>query len=109
LAESESRLAANNEWIKYIAIASYDVMWDWDIDTGEIYAGDSVKEVFGYTVHNNITHFNNFCECLIGAEKGRVKTKIGKRLLRPLKYGMMLLCSNIAMAPLHPPPAGQVL
>ena len=44
---SDARLAENNEWIKYIARASYDVMWDWDIMTGEIYVGDSIKEVFG--------------------------------------------------------------
>jgi hypothetical protein len=32
-AKSDARLAENSEWIKYIAKASYDVMWDWDIVT----------------------------------------------------------------------------
>ena len=80
LAKSEIRLAENNEWIKYIAKASYDVMWDWDIASGEIYVGDSIKEVFGYTVHNNTTHFNNFCRCLIPAEKSMVEKKIQEAL-----------------------------
>lgn len=83
--KSDARLAKNNEWIKYIAKASYDVMWDWDISTGEIYVGDSIKEVFGYTVHNNITHFINFCQCLIPAEKNKVEKKIMETLASPAK------------------------
>lgn len=51
--KSDARLAENSEWIKYMAKTSYDVMWDWDIVTGEIYVGDSVEEVFGYKVPNN--------------------------------------------------------
>ena len=85
LEKSEIRLAENNEWIKYIAKASYDVMWDWDIASGEIYVGDSIKEVFGYTVHNNTTHFNNFCRCLIPAEKGIVEKKIQETLASSAK------------------------
>ncbi len=74
--KSDARLAENNEWIKYIAKTSYDVMWDWDIVTGEIYVGDSIEEVFGYKVKNNTVYFNHFSRCLIGHEKAMVEKKI---------------------------------
>lgn len=76
LAKSDTRLAENNEWIKYIARASYDVMWDWDIATGEIYAGDGVEEVFGYKVQNNTVKITAFMECLLPEEKDTVEKKL---------------------------------
>jgi PAS domain S-box-containing protein len=82
---SDARLAENNEWIKYIAKASYDVMWDWDIATGEIYVGDSIKEVFGYDLQNNTTDFSNFCKCLLPEECEMVTDKINKILASPGK------------------------
>ncbi|MEP7236777.1 MAG: PAS domain-containing protein, partial [Ferruginibacter sp.] len=79
-AKSDARLSENNEWIKYIAKASYDVMWDWDIASGEIYVGDSIKEVFGYSLQNNTMNFTDFCNCLLPEEKDRVESKILKAL-----------------------------
>ncbi len=78
--KSNTRLAENNEWIKYIAETSYDVMWDWDIVSGEIYVGDSVEEVFGYAVQNNTVRFADFSNCLLLEEKDTVE----KKLLRTL-------------------------
>ena len=78
--KSDARLAENNEWIKNIAKTSYDVMWDWDIVTGEIYVGDSVEEVFGYKVQNNTVYFNHFRRCLITDEKNIVEKKLLKAL-----------------------------
>jgi PAS domain S-box-containing protein len=79
--KSDARLAENNEWIKHIAKTSYDVMWDWDIVTGEIYVGDSVEEVFGYKVQNNTVYFNHFTRCLIGDEKNIVEKKLWDTLV----------------------------
>ena len=80
LAKSEARLAENNEWIKYIAQASYDVMWDWDITTGEIYVGDSIAEVFGYKVKNNIMNFIDFIGYLLPADRDKVEKKLSMTL-----------------------------
>jgi PAS domain S-box-containing protein len=80
LEKSDERLAENNEWIKYIAKTSYDVMWDWDIATNDIYVGDSIEEVFGYKVKNNTVHFTDFCNCLLPQEKDAVEKKIWKTL-----------------------------
>ncbi len=74
--KSDARLAENTEWIKYITKASYDVMWDWDIPTGEIYVGDSIEEVFGYRVENNTINFTDFWHCLLPEEKDAVKMRL---------------------------------
>jgi PAS domain S-box-containing protein len=75
-AKTVARLAENNEWIKYIAKASYDVMWDWDVSTGEVYVGESVKEIFGYKVKYNTISFNNFLRCLLPEDTIAVEKKI---------------------------------
>ncbi|MEO8960512.1 MAG: PAS domain-containing protein [Ginsengibacter sp.] len=76
LAQSDARLAENTEWIKYIAKASYDVMWDWNIATSEIYVGDSEEEVFGYHIQNNTIHFKDFIKCLVPEEKNIFEKKL---------------------------------
>ncbi|MEO5684325.1 MAG: PAS domain-containing protein [Chitinophagaceae bacterium] len=85
LAKSDARLAANNEWIRYIAAASYDVMWDWDIKTGQIYAGESVSELFGYHVAGKTVYFKDFTNCLLPEAKETVKKKLMKVLDSPAK------------------------
>jgi PAS domain S-box-containing protein len=77
---SDAKIEENNEWIKYIAKTSYDVMWDWDISSGEIYVGDSIEEVFGYKVKNNTVNFTDFSMCLLPGEKDTVEIKLQKAL-----------------------------
>lgn len=79
-AKSDDRQSENNKWKKYIAETSYDVMWDWDITTGEIYAGDSVEEIFGYKLLNNISNFTLFLRCLLPEEKIRLEEKLVKAI-----------------------------
>lgn len=79
-AKSDARFFKNNEWIKYIAKTSYDVMWDWDIASGEIYVGDSIEEVFGYKVKNNLVKFIDFTMCLLQEEKDIVEEKLREAL-----------------------------
>ena len=78
--KSDTRLAENKEWVKYISKTSYDVMWDWDIASGEIYVGDSMEEVFGYQIQNNTVTFTNFMECLKQNEKDTVEKKLWETL-----------------------------
>jgi PAS domain S-box-containing protein len=77
---SDEKLADNNKWIKYIAETSYDVMWDWDIASSEIYVGQSIRELFGYKVKNNRMVFADFCKCLIDEEKESVQEKLKQAL-----------------------------
>ncbi|HEY5407074.1 MAG TPA: PAS domain-containing protein [Ginsengibacter sp.] len=83
LTKSDLRLEENNKWISYIAKTSYDVMWDWNLTTGQIYVGDSIEEVFGYKVQNNTINFKDFSRCLLPQEKETVI----KKLLKTLKSG----------------------
>jgi PAS domain S-box-containing protein len=97
LAKSAARLEENNEWIKYIAKTSYDVMWDWNIATGQIYVSDSVEEVFGYKVQNNTIAYTDFIENLLPEEKERVEKKIGRILAtgsKSWKDTYMVRCRN---------------
>ncbi|MBK9530890.1 MAG: PAS domain-containing protein [Chitinophagaceae bacterium] len=84
--KSDYRLAANNEWIKSISKTSYDVMWDWDITSGKIYVGDSIKEVFGYEVKNNTVHFKDFAGKLLLKEKNAVEKRLFKVLASESKH-----------------------
>lgn len=80
LAKSDARLAENNEWKKYIGKTSYDVMWDWEIGSEQIYVSDSLLEVFGYKVKNNTITFSAFGLCLLPEEKDRVEKRLAKVL-----------------------------
>ena len=74
--KTDTKFSENVEWIKNISRTSYDVMWDWDIAIGEIYVGDSVKEIFGYNVKNNTIKFSDFTSKLIREEKDRIEKKL---------------------------------
>ncbi len=74
--KTDTTLSENDEWIKNISRTSYDVMWDWDIAIGEIYVGDSVKEIFGYNVKNNTIKFSDFTSKLNREEKDRIEKKL---------------------------------
>lgn len=76
--KSDIKEAENNEWKKSIGKTSYDVMWDWNITSGQIYVGESIEEVFGYKVGNNTISFANFKEKLLPEEKDAVEKKLYK-------------------------------
>ena len=101
LERADDRLDDNNDWIRHIAKVSYDVMWDWNIRTGEIYVGDSIEEVFGYKTGNNSTDFKNFTRCLVPEEKGRIEQKLLKTLASRKKTwsdSYKLKCSDGSVA-----------
>jgi PAS domain S-box-containing protein len=79
-AKSDKWQAGNTEWIKLIAEASYDVMWDWNKAIAQIYVGGSIEEVFGYKVQNNQVSFTDFTRCLLPDEKYRVEEKLWETL-----------------------------
>lgn len=68
------------EWKKNMGKTSYDVMWEWDIATDQIYVGDSVHEVFGYEISGNSISFSQFIEKVFPEEKERFKKKLLKTL-----------------------------
>ena len=78
LEKSDSREKKNNEWIRNVGETSYDVMWDWNISSGEIYVGDSITEVFGYKVKNNRVQLKDFIRCLLPEEMKILEKKLMK-------------------------------
>lgn len=68
-AKSDARQAENIQWKKNIGIKLYDVMWDWNIATGEIFVGDSLEEVFGYKIPNNKINLARFPRLFAGRRK----------------------------------------
>jgi len=72
----EDQLLKKREWIKYIATSSYDVMWDWDIRTNNIYVGESIKKVLGFNVLNNITTFDKCLKHIPEEDRKRVEDKL---------------------------------
>ncbi|MGZ5253628.1 MAG: PAS domain-containing protein [Flavitalea sp.] len=76
LEKSDAKLEEYNELIKHIGKTSYDVMWDWNVTSGEIYVGDSVEELFGYRLKNNRMRFADFTNCLDPHDNDIVKSKL---------------------------------
>jgi PAS domain S-box-containing protein len=83
LEKSDSREKKNNEWIRNVGEISYDVMWDWNISSGEIYVGDSITEVFGYKAKNNRVQLKDFIRCLLPEEMKILE----KRLMKIIHSG----------------------
>lgn len=76
LDKSDAKLEEYNELIRHIGKTSYDVMWDWNLDSGEIFVGDSVEELFGYELVNNKIRFTDFINCLSSTDKDLIKNKL---------------------------------
>lgn len=75
-----------SKWIKHIARTSYDVMWDWDLRSGLIYVGESVKEIFGYRLKNNTVLYKKARVCLFPEHKELLEDKLFKKLNTRAKY-----------------------
>ncbi len=80
LERSNAGIAENKKWITHIAKASYDVMWDWDLVTGLVYIGESIKELFGYKLKNNSIRFSDLEKYFI-PEKNKPVKEIFKKIL----------------------------
>jgi PAS domain S-box-containing protein len=77
---SDARWKAKEEWIRYIAKTSFDLMWDWDILADKIYLGDNLEELFGYRINTASVGFNDFSGCLLAKDKLKIEKKIRKAL-----------------------------
>lgn len=50
--KSEENLVKSHERFINVSKATFDVVWDWDINTRELYLGDGFNELFGYEIHD---------------------------------------------------------
>lgn len=51
---AENALKISNERFEYARKATSDLMWDWDIETGEVFTGGRGPSQFGYKFENNM-------------------------------------------------------
>jgi PAS domain S-box-containing protein len=72
----DARTAENSSWIKHIAKTSYDVMWDWDLITDQVYIGESIKEVFGYKLKGSSIPFSTLAKYFIPEENDTLHEKL---------------------------------
>ncbi|MEO8582766.1 MAG: ATP-binding protein, partial [Flavitalea sp.] len=74
----------NSDWVRHISTTSYDVMWDWDLSTGEIYVGESVQQVFGYKILGNRVAYANCWKLIFWENRQRVEMRLQGMLDSPL-------------------------
>lgn len=55
--KTEEDILKSNERFINVSKATFDAIWDWDINKKELYLGDGFKELFGYEFDNNNTQF----------------------------------------------------
>ena len=55
--KSDLDMLQSSQFLKHFAETSYDVMWDWDISTGKIFVGNSIEEIFGYKLQNDVIDY----------------------------------------------------
>ncbi len=51
--KAAEQLAKSNERFEYVAKATFDAIWDWNLLTNDLYWGDGFQSLFGYTLENN--------------------------------------------------------
>src|ERR1700730_14476648 len=76
--KSESLQVENTDWIKSIAKASYDVIWDWDIAANLISFGKNYEQIFGYKLPGHKISFEEWINFFQPAERKAMKQKINK-------------------------------
>lgn len=48
--ESKELIEKSNERFEYVTKATFDAIWDWDINTNTIYWGEGFEKIFGYNL-----------------------------------------------------------
>jgi PAS domain S-box-containing protein len=75
-------------------------MWDWDIESDQVYIGDSIEEVFGYKLKNNTIHFSVLEKNFFAGDQGRVKEGLAKALVSAHNWedSFMIRCKDGTIA-----------
>jgi signal transduction histidine kinase len=88
---SEEKLAAEKELIKsnerfYLAAkATTDAIWDWNVETNEMFLGEGFQTLFGYTVNQPGTSLGFWLENIYPEDKERVTKSLHTVLYNSLK------------------------
>jgi len=75
--KAEAALLLSNERFDLVVKATKNLVWDWDLVTGEIYRnGNNLSEVYGHTDNEIIKNIKDWAEYIHPEDKERIKEKI---------------------------------
>lgn len=75
--EAEAAMRLSNERYDLVVKATKDLVWDWDLITGEIYRSDSsLTVVYGHTSNASIRNIDLWSSYLHHDDKNRIKQQI---------------------------------
>jgi two-component system CheB/CheR fusion protein len=70
--QQEEILLKSNERFTHVTKATFDAIWDWDVQSQQLYLGDGFEELFGYHVQNNLGDFSTWYSHIHPEDKERV-------------------------------------
>ena len=75
---SDDLLSENNDWIMSITKSSYDVIWDWDIQTDLVSFGKNYEKIFGNKLTGDKISFTKWINLVIPKERRDMKKRLTK-------------------------------
>lgn len=76
--EQSKDLIKSNERFQFAALATSDVIWDWDLDKNQIYRADNFEKVFGFTKEDQQSQPNFWQELIHPDEREIVHSNLEK-------------------------------
>jgi len=70
--QQEKELQISNERFRFVSKATGDVIWDWNLETGELYLNQSFTRTFGYDFNAGVTGSQLWEDNLHPEDKDRV-------------------------------------
>ena len=75
--KAEAAMRLSNERYDLVVKATKDLVWDWDLVTGEIYRnGHNLKDVYGHSSNDFIKNIKDWSEYIHPEDKDRVKSLV---------------------------------
>lgn len=75
--KAEAALQLSNERYDLVVKATKDLVWDWDLLTGEIYrSGHNLTDVYGHSSNESINRINEWSEYIHPQDKVKIKAQI---------------------------------
>ncbi len=80
----EESLSLSNERYQLATRATNDAIWDWNIETDELYLSDVYEYIFGYKKEDGVTlTINDWEKCIYPDDRQRVLDSVDKALQNP--------------------------
>ena len=75
--EAEAAMRLSNERFDLVVKATKDLIWDWDLVTGQIYrSGNSLADVYGHSSNESIKNIQDWSDFIHPLDKEKIKQQI---------------------------------